>query len=72
MKPDTPITMEREKNLNTGGKKYNFKDGWSKIILDYTEFIKGGIGFDTYKAQQIGYSETEIAFADHLLTYCSF
>ncbi len=42
------------------------------IILESTEFIAGGISFDTYKAQQKGYPEDEIAVADQLLTDCSF
>jgi len=43
-----------------------------QIILASTEFISGGFGFDTYKAQQKGYPEHEIAIADHLLTDYSF
>ncbi len=43
-----------------------------QIILDSTEFISGGISFDTFKALENGYSEEDIAQADRLLTDCSF
>ena len=43
-----------------------------QIILVSAEFISNGINFDTYKAQEKGFSEEDIADVDHILTDCSF